>query len=611
LSLFNELKRRNVFKVAIAYIVVAWFVLQVADVVLNNITAPGWVFKVLMLFVAIGFPFAVIFAWAFEMTPEGLKRESEVDRSQSITLVTGKKLNMMITGLLVLALGYFAYDKFVLSAGRDAALVEATTQAVTEAPAPLVQEPAETEKSIAVLPFADMSPEKDQEYFSDGLSEELLNLLAKIPELRVAARTSSFSLKGKDMQMSEVGEILKVAHVLEGSVRTAGDRIRVTAQLIQAENGYHLWSETYDRTLDDVFAIQDEIATKVVEQLKVTLLGAAPTVKETDPQAYALILQARHLGRQRTEEALERSNGLYQQALEIAPDYAAAWGGLSKNYVEQAGNGLIPPERGYGLAREAANRALMTDSGYAMAHATLGEIAMIYDNDPVAAALHFEKALALEPANLDVIIEAAALVEMLGRNAEAIALLEYAAARDPVNSEGFSDLGRSYRVAGQWDKSIEAYRTALTLNPGRIGAHNGIGESLLLKGKPEAALKEYAQEGDEEWRVKGTALAMYAMGRQAEFELAFAELRERWGDQWPSEVAHVYAFTGDSDAVFEWLDKAVEQNEDGLYQQFSIPLLKSQHDDPRWAEFRDHTLGSKAKFEAIEFKVNLPVSAGQ
>jgi tetratricopeptide (TPR) repeat protein len=166
-------------------------------------------------------------------------------------------------------------------------------------------------------------------------------------------------------------------------------------------------------------------------------------------------------------------------------------------------------------------------------------------------------------------------------------------------------------VAGQWDKAIESYRTALTLNPGRIGAHSGIAESLLLKGEPEAALKEYAMEGDEEWRVKGTALAYFAMGQQAEFELAFAELRERWGDQWPSEVAHVYAYIGDSDSVFEWLNKAVEQNEDGLYQQFYIPLLKSQHDDPRWAEFRDRTLGSKAKLDAIDFKVNLPVAVSQ
>ena len=264
MSFFNELKRRNVFKVGIAYVVVAWLVAQVLQLVFESFGTPDWVMKTVLVLLATGLPFALFFAWAFEMTPEGLKRESEVDRSQSITHETGQKLNYTIIAVLVLALGYFAYDKFVLTSGRDAALVEATTQAISEQ---VVTEeaPSESDKSIAVLPFVNMSSDEEQEYFSDGLSEELLNLLAKIPELRVAARTSSFSLKGKELQISEVGEILKVAHVLEGSVRKAGNQVRITAQLIQAEDGYHLWSETYDRSLDNIFAIQDEIAAKVVD----------------------------------------------------------------------------------------------------------------------------------------------------------------------------------------------------------------------------------------------------------------------------------------------------------------------------------------------------------
>ncbi len=611
MSLFIELKRRNVFRVAIAYIVVAWLVLQVADVVLNNILAPDWVFKVFLLFLGLGFPFAVIFAWAFEMTPEGLKREHEVDRSQSITPDTGKKLNLMTTAVLVLALGYFAYDKFVVSAERDAALVEATTQAVTQEAAKTPETVTETDKSIAVLPFADMSPDKDQEYFSDGLSEELLNLLAKVPELQVAARTSSFSLKGKDLQISEVGKILKVAHVLEGSVRTAGDRIRVTAQLIQVEDGFHLWSETYDRTLDDVFAIQDEIAKEVVGQLKVTLLGAALTVQETDPEAYALALQARHLSLQGTAEALDKSNQLYEQTLKIAPDYAVAWVGLANNYAEQAGAYLRPIEEGYRLAREAANKALAINSEYAPAYAILGYIAMIFGNDPIAAAKHLEKALELEPANLDIIREAARLVEMLGRLDEANVLLEYTTARDPVSSEGHANLGRSYRVAGRWDDAIASYRTALALSPGRIGAYQGIGESLLFKGEPEAALKAYTQEPDEEYQVKGTALALYDMGRQVEFETAFIELRERWGEQWPSEIAHVFAYTGNIDAAFAWLDKAVEKNEEGLYQQYYQPMNKPLHSDPRWSAFRERTFGSEARLASVTFKVSLPGQTAQ
>jgi len=565
---------------------------------------------VLMLFLAIGFPFAVIFAWAFEMTPEGLKRESEVDRSQSITHVTSRKLNNLITGALVLALAYFVFDKFVLTPGRDAALVEATKQSVSEGAAVEQQTDKEIDRSIAVLPFADMSPDKDQEYFSDGLSEELLNLLAKVPELHVAARTSSFSLKGKDLQISEIGDILKVAHVLEGSVRTAGNRIRVTAQLIQADNGYHLWSETYDRTLDDVFSIQDEIASKVVEQLKITLLGTAPTVAETDPAAYALLLQARQLGRQKTPEALERSNTLYQQALTIAPDFAAAWVGLSKNYNEQAGSALRPIDEGYRLAREAANKALSIDPDYAPAYASLGNIAMIYDNDPAAAARYLEKALQLDPASLEIIGEAATLVEILGRLDEAIVLLEYVVMHDPVSSQAHANLARSNRVAGRWDAAIAAYETSLALSPGRLGSYHGIGESLLLKGEPESALVAYGKEPDEEWRTKGMALALHDLGRQAEFEEKFTELRDRWGAQWPSEVAQVYAHTGDLDAAFAWLDKAVEQNEDGLYQQYFQPLNLPLHNDPRWAAFRARTFGSEAQSQSIKFDVKLPGTSG-
>src|SRR5210317_618825 len=245
LSFFNELKRRNVFRVGVAYIVVAWLVAQVLQLVFESFGTPEWVMKTVLVLLATGLPFALFFAWAFEMTSEGLKREHEVDRSQSITSETGQKLNYTIIAVLVLALGYFAYDKFALSAGREAELVEATTQAVSEqfaSEAPTV----ESDNSIAVLPFVNMSSDEEQEYFSDGLSEELLNLLAKIPELRVTSRSSAFSYKGKDFKIADVGRELNVSNVLEGSVRKAGNQVRVTAQLIKVDGDEHLWSETYD-----------------------------------------------------------------------------------------------------------------------------------------------------------------------------------------------------------------------------------------------------------------------------------------------------------------------------------------------------------------------------
>jgi TolB-like protein/Tfp pilus assembly protein PilF len=459
--------------------------------------------------------------------------------------------------------------------------------------------------SIAVLPFVNMSDDASNEYFSDGISEELLNLLAKIPDLRVISRSSAFSYKGKDIKLVDVARELNVAHILEGSVRKAGNRVRITVQLIEAGSDTHLWTETYDRTLDDIFAIQDEIAATVVEQLKVTLLGEAPKVKETNSKAYALYLQARHLGGRHSAEGYEQSNALYEQALAIDPDYAAVWSGLATNYSNQANTGLRPRDEGYRLAREMAQKALAIDPEHAPAHARLGWMAHAYDYDRVAAARHYERALALEPANLVIIQSAATLLQGLGRLDESIALSEYVVARDPVNRRVHHNLGAAYLDAGRWDDAIASFRTELRLSPGTMGVHYGIGTAMLMKGEAQEALEEYAQEeGDEEYRVKGTALALHALGRQQEYEVALAELIERWGEQWLTEVAHVYAWTGNADAAFTWLEKEFE--EEGGFDPESMFFYTPLHEDPRWAAFLERAGSSPAQLDAIEFKVTLP-----
>ena len=289
------------------------------------------------------------------------------------------------------------------------------------------------EKSIAVLPFVNMSEDKTNEYFSDGISEELLNLLAKIPQLQVTARTSSFAFKGKEIGIPEIARTLHVAHVLEGSVRKAGNSVRITAQLVKAGTDTHLWSQTYDRKLDDIFAVQDEIAADVVKQLKVTLLGAAPKARTTDPEAYALYLQAVQLGRQSTAEALQQSDALYRKVLAIDPRYAPAWAGLAVNFASEPDLGLLSNKDGYAQAREAATKALAIDPEYAPAHAWLGAIAADRDNDLADAARHFGRALALDPADLSVLEGSAPFLESLGRLDEALALDEALVRRDPVN----------------------------------------------------------------------------------------------------------------------------------------------------------------------------------
>ncbi|MCZ6536638.1 MAG: adenylyl cyclase, partial [Gammaproteobacteria bacterium] len=267
MSIFRELKRRNVFRVAAAYAVVAWLLIEVTATVFPIIKLPDWSVTLVAAFILIGFPLALILAWAFEITPEGIKLEKDVDRSQSVTHVTGRKIDYFIIAALVLALGFFAFDKFVLGPSRDAELVQATTQAVAELSTE-IEKSEVPDNSIAVLPFVNMSSDPEQGYFSDGISEELLNVLVHVDGLRVASRTSSFAFKGGNKNLAEIADILKVSYLLEGSVRKAGNRVRITAQLIEAASDRHLWSEIYDRDLTDIFAIQSEIANAIVAALR-------------------------------------------------------------------------------------------------------------------------------------------------------------------------------------------------------------------------------------------------------------------------------------------------------------------------------------------------------
>ena len=608
MSFLKELKRRNVIRVGAAYIIIAWLVAQVLQLVFESFGTPDWVIKTVLVLLAAGLPFSLFFSWAFEMTPEGIKREHEVDRTQSITPHTGKKIDRVIIGLLALSLAYFAYDKFMLSTKRETAAIEsaveaAASQALTEQAA--IEEAAkESRKSIAVLPFINMSDDASNEFFSDGLSEELLNLLAKIPELRVTSRSSAFSYKGKDFKITDVGRELNVSNVLEGSVRKVGNQVRITAQLIKVDGDVHLWSETYDRSLDNIFAIQDEIAASVVAQLKLKLFADVPTVQKTNPEAYALFLQARHLSNLLTPEGWEQANVLYQQAIAIDPDYANSWAGLSRNYVNLTGYNLLPPEEGYRKALEAANQALAIDPESAMAYSSLGWIAMTYEDELAVAARHYERAMELEPANLSIIRNSANLVMRLGRLDEAIALGEFAAARDPVNPVAYLNLSNNYILAERLDEAIKSARTALWLSPGIGGARYRLGEALLRKGQPEEALAFFTLEEDEEWRVKGTALASYDLGRLTVYEQAFTELRERWGERWPIEIAHVYAWIGDADEVFSWLEKELEVN--GLSGVMVDNFFTSLHDDPRWQPLLEKGGVSADQLAAIEFKVTLP-----
>ncbi|MGD8482228.1 MAG: adenylyl cyclase, partial [Gammaproteobacteria bacterium] len=425
-SFFSELKRRNVIRVAVLYTVVAWVLIQVVDIVMPRLGIPEWGVTFVIVILGVGFPVALIFAWAFELTPEGIKRTRDVDPQESITPVTGQKINHLVIGVLAVAVAYLLVDKFFLASGPDASKPEI---AATGQP---------TLTSIAVLPFADMSPAKDQEYFTDGISEELLNLLAKIPDFKVAGRTSSFAFKNKNDDLRVIGEKLGVSTILEGSVRKQENQIRVTAQLVKVDDGYHLWSDTYDRQLDDVFAIQDEIATEVVGALKQTLLGeddkiviaSAPRTQNTE--AYTAYLRGKHVMRVRSEENLYKALREFRHATEVDPEFAPAWAGVANaysllgNYEYRAETEVLP------LASDAVDKALLLNPDLAEGWAAKGLLLMQERSAAEESIPVLEKAVDLNPGNAETLMWLGSQLSSANRFEEAWAAYQQAYEVDPL-----------------------------------------------------------------------------------------------------------------------------------------------------------------------------------
>jgi TolB-like protein/thioredoxin-like negative regulator of GroEL len=497
MNLFNELKRRNVFRVGIAYLVVAWLVMQVADVVINNIGAPGWLFPSIMLVLGIGFPVVVIFAWAFEMTPEGIKKEKDVDRSQSITPVTGRKLDRAIIAIMALVIVFLVLDRFVLNDSEERPEPVAQTQApvVEEAVAP----PQEKGPSIAVLPFVNMSDDSSNEYFSDGLTETLLHMLAQLPELRVAARTSSFAFKGQNASIEEVATTLGVAHILEGSVQKAGNRVRITAQLIRADDGFHVWSHNYDRTLDDIFAIQDEIANDVARALDASLMGTSSVVLEgvdtRNTEAYDFYLQSLEQQAIFSFSSMANAENLLKNALAIDPDFADAKLALARNYQMKYETGLIDIE-----------------SAWASTEPLLLQVKEKRPDDLMVRALTLNAQIqgylpSVDPEIREAVIsKLRALLPMLpsdtwirrvvgkylmtnDRYDDALQVIQAGLLLDPLSAELHMDLGNAYRALDRLDEAQLAYNRALQLAPESPGIYSRMSGLARQKGDLPNSLK--------------------------------------------------------------------------------------------------------------------------
>ena len=603
MSFFNELKRRNVFKVAAAYIIVAWLLLQVSDTLVPALHLPEWFNSGVAFLLIIGFPIAIIFAWAFEMTPEGLKKEKDVDRSQSIATVTGQKLNNAIIGVLVLALVYFAIDKFMLDPGRDAEEIATAVQnAQDQVSSPV--ESSEIDRSIAVLPFVNMSSDKEQEYFSDGLSEELLNLLAKIPELRVAARTSSFSFKGKNLEIPEIASRLKVAHVLEGSVRKSGNQVRITAQLIQADNGYHLWSETFDRELNNIFEIQDEIAGAVVDALKITLLGEAPKVRETDPRAYQLFLEGQFHRRQVTNDSLTRSIELFEQALKIDPGYPPAWAELAYAHIWMAGTSdQLTIVQANQLADQEIERAINLDPEYGFAYFVRGVSKIFNKFDFKGGAEDYQHALQLDPGNAFLIAATGTSARVIGRFDESIRQYQSALVLDPIMPEVLAFMAMAQYYAGHFHDAEANYLKTLSLSPNFAGAHYRLGRALLSMGNPAEALARMESESSIVYHLTGLAMAHHSLDKQEQSQQALEALIADYADSAAFQVAEVYAYRGETDLAFDWLDIALKNRDSGLASILGDPAFLILRNDPRWQSLLD-------KLGLLEFWLEMPAEHG-
>jgi TolB-like protein/tetratricopeptide (TPR) repeat protein len=577
-----ELKRRNVVRVAVLYGLAAWLILQVADVLVPALGLPDSAMRLVALLLLLGFPLVLIFSWVYELTPEGLKKQHEVDREQSITHETGRKINYLIGALAVLAIAVVAAERFMPRTEP----VPVATEAAPAAPAVETPAPAEA-RSIAVLPFADMSAGKDQEYFADGLSEELLNLLAKLPELRVIGRTSSFQFKGRNEDLRVIGEKLNVAHILEGSVRKSGEKVRITAQLIKAVDGSHLWSETYDRTLDDIFAVQDDIAGEVVKALELTLLGttSATRSRPVDSEAYNLVLQGRFFVDLRGQKDLERAVELFRRAAARDPGYAPAWAGLSRAYAAQASSGFTPAANGFQSAREAAETALELDPQLVDAHLAMGFIQLSHDWNWISADTSFRRALELEPGNALALRRAALLASALGHWDEAIDLVKKSIERDPLRAATYVNFGLVLLSVNRDTEAEAAFRKSLELEPDGAGVHLNLGQALLLQGKADAALREIQQEPEDVWRFIGLPLAYHALGRRSESDAALAALKSKYGGEAAYQIAEAHAFRGETDLAFEWLERAYDQRDGGVAEIKGDRLMRGLAGDPRYKAF--------------------------
>ena len=581
MNFFAELKRRNVYKVAVAYAVVAWLLIQAASIFLPAFDVPPWVMKIFIIVIIFGFPVALIFSWAFEITPEGIKLESEIEPNKSIKRRTGRKIVAMTIALAVVAAGLFVYQlvrsKPTITPTASAARTEAAT--------------APPNKSIAVLPFLNLSADKNDEYLSDGMTEELLNMLTRVKSLHVPGRSSSFAFKGKNEEdiFRKVGEQLHVNAVLEGSVRKVGDKLRITAQLINVADGFHLWSETYDRDMKDILAVQSDVARRVVEALQVQLgveEARALTKKPTEnPEAHRVYLLGRYHFAKFTRAGWTNAIRSFEQALQIDPNFALAYCGLADTYG-WAGGQIMAGKEAWAKEMELAQRAVALDPNLAEAHLSMGT-ALFSVLGPYASEKELDRAVELNP-NLPLIYDQYGWTfSEMGRFNEAIAAEKKALELDPLSTFLNTDLAFFLYWARRYEEATAQIRKTLELDPNNAFAHSILGWCLIGKGSKAEARTEFQKAttlDDLPWYVSSLAYACAVSGDRAKAEQILRELEQLAKQRYvsPANRASVYLGLGENEKALDWLEKAYEDRDPIFWWINGDQLYDSVRNEPRF-----------------------------
>jgi TolB-like protein/Tfp pilus assembly protein PilF len=596
LSFFHELKRRNVFRVGAAYLAGAWLLIEVAGTLFPAFGIPDWGIRFMVIAFALGFIPAIVFSWVYELTPEGLKRDKEVERTAPPTRETGKKLDRIIIGLLVLALGYFALDKFVLQSEPVLKTAETAAKARAEPPMGQQRNTASADKSIAVLPFKNMSPDLEDEYFSDGLTEELIGALAKVDGLRVTSRTSAFAFKGVSLDIRDLGERLNVKTVLEGSVRREQSQVRVTAQLIDVQDGYHLWSESYDYELESVLLLQETISRAIVGALRIQLSSKADERLKTnsvvDSEAYDLYLKGRYHWARLSTGGFLQSIEAFQKAIAIEPDFAPPHAGLANAFSFAGYFGVMPPQEAFPRSISEADIALALDPDSSEALVARGMACLLYEWDWDCARDKLLLALELSP-NFSMAHWAYTQYLMVAAPSAALSSALRALALDPLSLPIMNLVAFTYLDQEMFAEAIRMDEEMIAIDPTFAAAHWNLGVIHTLQGRYDQASDALTKAVEYSGGVP-SALAMqaYARGKSGDEAGALevlAELESRRespnrGYVAPVLIAHVYEGLGKTEDAIDWLEKALVERDGWLILLNAYPRFESLRGDTRFQE---------------------------